>query len=143
MNQYKYIKTFKLLLPFLWPEKRKDLKIRVSFAVIALILAKIASVSTPLVLGSAVNSLTELSSGINLFMLVPIALVIAYGLTKVIALSFVEIRDALFSRVSQYSIRKISLTMFEHLPYLLMIVLFLYKLIRASLMVDIIEACRR
>ena len=45
----------------------------------------------------------------------PIALVIAYGLTKVIALSFVEIRDALFSRVSQYSIRKISLTMFEHL----------------------------
>jgi len=115
MNQYKYIKTFKLLLPFLWPEKRKDLKIRVSFAVIALILAKIASVSTPLVLGSAVNSLTELSSGINLFMLVPIALVIAYGLTKVIALSFVEIRDALFSRVSQYSIRKISLTMFEHL----------------------------
>lgn len=115
MNQYKYIKTFKLLLPFLWPEKRKDLKIRVSFAVIALILAKIASVSTPLVLGSAVNSLTELSSGINLFMLVPIALVTAYGLTKVIALSFVEIRDALFSRVSQYSIRKISLTMFEHL----------------------------
>ena len=115
MNQYKYIKTFKLLLPFLWPEKRKDLKNRVSFAVIALILAKIASVSTPLVLGSAVNSLTELSSGINLFMLVPIALVIGYGLTKVIALSFVEIRDALFSKVSQYSIRKISLTMFEHL----------------------------
>ena len=115
MNKYKYIKTFKLLLPFLWPEKRKDLKTRVSFAVIALILAKIASVSTPLVLGSAVNSLTELSSGINLFMLVPIALVIGYGLTKVIALSFVEIRDALFSKVSQYSIRKISLTMFEHL----------------------------
>ncbi|MDC0943325.1 ABC transporter ATP-binding protein/permease [Pelagibacteraceae bacterium] len=115
MNQYKYIKTFKLLLPFLWPEKRKDLKTRVSFAVIALILAKIASVSTPLVLGSAVNSLTELSSGINLFMLVPIALVIGYGLTKVIALSFVEIRDALFSKVSQHSIRQISLTMFEHL----------------------------
>ena len=115
MNQYKYIKTFKLLLPFLWPEKRKDLKIRVSFAVIALILAKIASVSTPLILGSAVNSLTELSSGINLFMLVPVALVIGYGLTRVIALSFVEIRDALFSKVSQHSIRKISLTMFEHL----------------------------
>ena len=89
MNQYKYVKTFKLLLPFLWPETRKDLKTRVSFAVIALVLAKIASVSTPLVLGSAVNSLTELSSGINLFMLVPIALVIGYGLTKVIALSFV------------------------------------------------------
>jgi ABC-type transport system involved in Fe-S cluster assembly fused permease/ATPase subunit len=115
MKQNKYIKTFKLLLPYLWPEKRKDLKTRVSFAVLALILAKIASVSTPLVLGSAVNSLTELSSGINLFMLVPIALVIGYGVTKIIAFTFVEIRDALFSKVSQHSIRQISLTMFQHL----------------------------
>jgi len=115
MKQNKYIKTFKLLLPYLWPEKRKDLKTRVSFAVLALILAKVASVSTPLVLGSAVNSLTELSSGINLFMLVPIALVVGYGVTKVIAFTFVEIRDALFSKVSQHSIRQISLTMFQHL----------------------------
>ena len=115
MKNSKYIKTFKLLLPYLWPEKRKDLKTRVSFAVVALVLAKIASVSTPLVLGSAVNSLTELSSGINLFMLIPIALVIGYGVTKVIAFTFVEIRDALFSKVSQHSIRQISLTMFQHL----------------------------
>ncbi|MDA7732927.1 ABC transporter ATP-binding protein/permease [Candidatus Pelagibacter sp.] len=99
----------------MWPKKRKDLRIRVSFAVVALVLAKIASVSTPLVLGSAVNSLTELSSGINLFMLVPIALVVGYGVTRVIAFTFVEIRDALFSKVSQHSIRQISLTMFQHL----------------------------
>jgi len=111
----KYIKTFKLLLPYLWPKKRKDLRTRVSFAVVALVLAKIASVSTPLVLGSAVNSLTELSSGINLFMLVPIALVVGYGVTRVIAFTFIEIRDALFSKVSQHSIRQISLTMFQHL----------------------------
>jgi len=115
MKQEKYIKTFKLLLPYLWPEKRKDLRLRVSFAVVALVLAKIASVSTPLVLGSAVNSLTELSSGINLFMLIPITLVIGYGITRVIAFTFVEIRDALFSKVSQHSIRQISLTMFKHL----------------------------
>jgi len=111
----KYIKTFRLLLPYLWPKKRKDLRTRVSFAVVALVLAKIASVSTPLVLGSAVNSLTELSSGINLFMLVPITLVVGYGVTRVIAFTFIEIRDALFSKVSQHSIRQISLTMFQHL----------------------------
>ncbi|MDB3919826.1 ABC transporter ATP-binding protein/permease [Candidatus Pelagibacter sp.] len=115
MKKGKYIKTFKLLLPYLWPKKRKDLRIRVSFAVVSLVLAKIASVSTPLVLGSAVNSLTELSSAINLFMLVPIALVVGYGVTRVIAFTFVEIRDALFSKVSQHSIRQISLTMFKHL----------------------------
>ncbi|MDC0435714.1 ABC transporter ATP-binding protein/permease, partial [Pelagibacteraceae bacterium] len=108
-------KTFKLLIPYLWPDKRKDLKLRVSFAVVALVLAKIASVSTPLVLGASVNSLTEVSSGINLFMLVPIALVVGYGVTKIIAFAFVEIRDALFSKVSQHSIRQVSLTMFKHL----------------------------
>jgi len=111
----KYIKTFKLLLPYLWPKKRKDLRIRVSFAVVALVLAKIASVSTPLVLGGAVNSLTELSSGVNLFMLVPIALIVGYGVTTIIAFTFVQVRDALFSKVSQHSIRQISLNMFKHL----------------------------
>jgi ABC-type transport system involved in Fe-S cluster assembly fused permease/ATPase subunit len=115
MKQGKYIKTFKLLLPYLWPEKRGDLKIRVSFAVVALIFAKIASVTTPLVLGSAVNSLTELSSGINLFMLVPVALITGYGVTRIIAFTFVQVRDALFSKVSQHSIRQISLNMFRHL----------------------------
>ena len=115
MKKGKYIKTFKLLLPYLWPKKRKDLRIRVSFAIVALVLAKIASVSTPLVLGGAVNSLTELSSGINLFMLVPIALIVGYGVTTIIAFTFVQVRDALFSKVSQHSIRQISLNMFKHL----------------------------
>ena len=115
MQERKYIKTFQLLLPYLWPSKRKDLKLRVSFAVVALVLAKIASVSTPLVLGASVNSLTELSSGINLLMLVPVALIVGYGVTKIISFAFVEIRDALFSKVSQHSIREISLTIFKHL----------------------------
>ena len=115
MKQGKYIKTFKLLLPYLWPKKKKNLRIRVSFAVIALVLAKIASVSTPLVLGSAVNSLTKLSSGINLLMLVPVALIIAYGAARIISFTFVAVRDALFSKVSQHSIRQISLNMFKHL----------------------------
>jgi len=114
MKQGKYIKTFKLLLPYLWPKKRRDLKTRVSFAVIALVLAKIANVTTPLILGASVNSLTELSSGINLFMLVPVALIVGYGIARIITFAFVEVRDALFSKVSQHSIRQISLTMFKH-----------------------------
>mgnify|MGYP006095848561 CR=1 FL=1 len=118
MQDKKYTKNFKLLFPYLWPEKRNDLKVRVSFAIVALLLAKIASVLTPLVLGKAVDSLTELSSGINLFMLIPIALISSYGLARIISFTFVAIRDALFSKVSQNAIRKISLNMFKHLHYL-------------------------
>ena len=115
MIKGKYIKTFKLLLPYLWPKKRNDLKTRVSFAVVALVMAKIASVGTPLILGGAVNSLTKLSTGVNLFMLVPIALIVGYGAARIISFTFVAVRDALFSKVSQHSIRQISLNMFKHL----------------------------
>jgi ATP-binding cassette subfamily B protein len=104
-----------LLLPYLWLKERKDLKTRVVLAIIALVLAKIASVGTPLILGRAVNSLSELSSGINLFMLAPVALIITYGSARIISFTFVAVRDALFSKVSQHSIRQISLKMFEHL----------------------------
>ena len=116
MNKQKtYIKTFKLLFPFLWPNKRSDLRKRVSLALICLIVAKVASVYTPLILGRSVDSLTELSSGINLLMLIPIALIISYGVARIASLTFEGMRDALFSKVSQHAIREVSLTIFKHL----------------------------
>jgi len=110
-----YFKTISLLFPFLWPAKRKDLRIRVIFAVICMILAKIASVYTPLILGKSVDSLNDLSNGINLLMLVPIALIISYGVARVISFMFGEMRDAFFSKVSQNAIRDVALTLFKHL----------------------------
>jgi ATP-binding cassette subfamily B protein len=116
MNKQKtYLKTFKLLFPFLWPNKRGDLRRRVSLALICLILAKVASVYTPLILGRSVDSLTELSSGVNLLMLIPIALIISYGVVRIASLTFEGMRDALFSKVSQHAIREVSLTIFKHL----------------------------
>ena len=112
------IKTCKLLFPFLWPRNRKDLKLRVILASFSMVLAKIASVYTPLILGNAVDSLTDLSSGINLLLYIPIAIIISYGLVRVASFAFNEIRDALFSKVSQNAIRKVSLKIFKHLHYL-------------------------
>ena len=88
---------------------------RVSLALICLILAKVASVYTPLILGRSVDSLTELSSGVNLLMLIPIALIISYGVVRIASLTFEGMRDALFSKVSQHAIREVSLTIFKHL----------------------------
>ena len=91
--------TSKLLFPFLWPRNRKDLRIRVVFAGLSMILAKVASVYTPLILGNAVDSLNDLSSGINLLLYVPIAIIISYGVVRIASFAFNEIRDALFSKV--------------------------------------------
>jgi len=116
MNKQKtYLKTFKLLFPFLWPNKRGDLRRRVSLALICLIVAKVASVYTPLILGRSVDSLTELSSGVNLLMLIPIALIISYGVARIASLTFEGMREALFSKVSQHAIREVTLTIFKHL----------------------------
>ena len=112
------IKTTKLLFPFLWPNNRKDLRIRIIFALLSMILAKVASVYTPLILGDAVDSLTDLSSGINLLLYVPIAIIISYGFVRIASFAFNEIRDALFSKVSQNAIRKVSLKIFKHLHFL-------------------------
>ena len=110
-----YLKTISLLFPFLWPEKRKDLRLRVIIAVICMILAKVASVFTPLILGQSVDSLNDLSDGINLLMIVPIALIISYSIARVAAFMFGEMRDAFFSKVSQNAIRDVALTIFKHL----------------------------
>ena len=82
------IKTSKLLFPFLWPKNRKDLKIRVILALFSMIFAKVASVYTPLILGDAVDSLTDLSSGINLLLYVPIAIIISYGIVRIASFAF-------------------------------------------------------
>ena len=83
-----------------------------------MVIAKIASVYTPLILGDAVDSLTDLSSGINLLLYVPIAIIISYGFVRIASFAFNEIRDALFSKVSQNAIRKVSLKIFKHLHFL-------------------------
>ena len=110
-----YLKTASLLFPFLWPPERRDLRVRVIIAVICMILAKVASVYTPLLLGKSVDSLNDLSDGINLYMAIPVALIIAYGLARVTTLLFGEMRDAFFSKVSQNAIRDVALTIFKHL----------------------------
>ena len=110
-----YFKTASLLFPYLWPVHRKDLKLRVIISLISMVLAKVASVYTPLLLGKSVDSLNDLSDGINLFLLIPIALIISYGIARVASLLFGEMRDAFFSKVSQNAIRNVGLSIFKHL----------------------------
>ena len=108
-------KTINLLAPYLWPKGYAGLKARVVIAVICLFLAKIASVSTPPILGYAVDSLTKVTQGLNPYILIPIALIVAYGLARISAMTFGELRNAIFSKVSEHAITQLSLNTFKHL----------------------------
>jgi len=114
-DQNTSLKTFHLLLPYLWPKQRSDLKLRVMFALFFLVLAKVANVFTPLILGQSVDSLNALSGGKNILIMVPLALIVAYGVARLATLAFDEIRDALFSKVSQHAMRQVTLNVFKHL----------------------------
>jgi ATP-binding cassette subfamily B protein len=115
MKQSTLRRTINLLAPFLWPKDKKGMKARVVIAVSCLFLAKAANVGTPPILGYAVDSLTELSEGINVYMLIPLALIISYGIARIAALGFGELRNAIFSKVAQNAITQLTLNTFKHL----------------------------
>ncbi len=108
-----HLKTLVALLPFLWPRGRTGLRVRVVLALIFLIAAKVATVYVPLLLGRTVD---ELSPGVDGTLLaIPLALLIAYGVVRILARGFAEVRDAIFAKVAQNAIRLLSLRTFRHL----------------------------
>ena len=109
------LRTFATLLPFLWPQGRSDLKTRVLLALLSLILAKGANVMVPLVLGDAVDQLGNLDNETHLWLGIPLAVILAYGIFRLSSLALNELRDALFARVAQHAVRALALRVFEHL----------------------------
>ena len=100
------------LLPYLWPASRLDLKVRVVIAMLFLIGAKIAVIQVPLLLGRIVNGLE--GEGMSV-VTVPIALIVAFGLARLLSVSFGELRDAVFAKVAQQAIREVALKTFRKL----------------------------
>jgi len=100
-------KTIRTLLPYLW-----EFRQRVIVALICLVLAKVAIVGVPLMLKAVVDALDP--SQVDIVTL-PLFLVLGYGLLRIISVLFGELRDAVFAKVTQRSIRRVALQVFRHL----------------------------
>jgi ATP-binding cassette, subfamily B, heavy metal transporter len=107
--------VIKLLWPFLL-----EYKLRVGLALACLVLTKIASVYLPFVLKNIVDTLDAIKDANTeqTLLIVPLALVAAYGLVRLTTVIFAEIRDTLFARVTERAIRRIGLQVFRHLHQL-------------------------
>lgn len=103
--------VLKLLWPYLFEYKK-----RVALALICLVIAKVASVSLPFVLKSLVDTLTQASP--EQLISVPISLVMAYGALRLLNTLISEVRDTLFGRVTERAIRRLGLSVFQHLHQL-------------------------
>lgn len=100
------------LIPYLMEYKH-----RVLLALLCLVGAKIASVTMPFVLKHAVDALDAPQQGTEIIV-VPVALIAAYGAVRLMNVLFGEIRDTLFGRVTERAMRRIGLNVFKHLHQL-------------------------
>jgi len=106
------LETIATLLPYLWPADDLGLRLRVAAALTFLACAKVASVGVPMVLAAAVDALAPREAAL---LAVPVALVLGYGVLRLAASGFQELRDAVFARVAQAAIRSVGLATFRHL----------------------------
>lgn len=98
--------TLAQLAPYLWRYKW-----RVLAALACLVLAKVATVSVPLVFKAMIDDLSTPQFATVL----PLLLLGLYGALRFASSLFTELREILFARVSQESVRRIALEVFRHL----------------------------
>ena len=100
-------KAIRTLLPYLWEHRW-----RVGLALACLLLAKGANVAVPWMLKGVVDAL---DAARRPEVVLPVAFLLGYGLARLSASLFGELRDAIFARVTQRSIRRVALQVFRHL----------------------------
>ena len=110
------LRTMRRVAPYLWPKGETWVKRRVVLAMIALVVAKVVSVSTPFFYKAAVDSLAGQHRDDGFLLAFgAVALTVVYGLARLGNTGFSELRDAIFVRVGQRALRKLALETFTHI----------------------------
>ena len=115
------VRTLRKVAPYLWPDGQGWVKRRVVLALLALVLAKVVTVTLPLFYKAAVDSLAgeapdpawALGTG-------AVGLTVAYGMARLLMSGFQQLRDAIFAKVGQRALRQIALETFTHIHRLSM-----------------------
>jgi len=100
------------VLPLLWPKGEFALKFRVVTAFALIMLAKVVSVLLPIVYKKIIDAL---SAGQNARLVVPVVLILGYGLVRIASSATTEIRDMIFAKVQERALRLISVSVLKHL----------------------------
>ena len=103
--------TLRRLFPYLW-----QYKWRVIAALAFMVGAKVANVGVPLLLKQLVDTMNPNGGiGVSALLVVPAALLVAYGLLRLSTTLFAELRDLVFAKATEGASRSISLQVFRHL----------------------------
>ncbi len=106
------------LWPYMWPRDRFDLKMRVVWATIFLLVSKFVLILVPYFFKwatDALNGKLDMAGILPTFLLGAVALVIVYNLTRIAQVGLNQLRDALFASVGQYAVRQLAYRTFVHM----------------------------
>ena len=111
--------VFKGLLPFIWPARRPDLRLRVALAFVVLVLAKFVTIAVPILFKEATDWLTLNSASAakpaNTLAIGATMLILAYGASRVLMMVLNQVRDLFFTKVGQHAARELNTRTFQHL----------------------------
>ncbi len=111
-------RTVRGFWPYLWPDDRADLRMRIIWATLLLVLAKLVTIAVPYTFKWATDALApSLISGASDWWLIsiPVVLTIVYGFTRALMALLTQMRDALFAAVAMHSVRRLANETFEHM----------------------------
>lgn len=102
--------TIRNLLPYLW-----HYKWRVSLALVCLVAAKVANLGVPVLMKQLIDSMNLPAGDARALLVVPVGLIVGYGILRLSSTLFTELREILFSKVTQSAVREVALQVFRHL----------------------------
>lgn len=102
--------TLKRLLPYLW-----EYRWRVLIALLLMVGAKLANIGVPLLLKQLVDAMNIRPGSAEAMLVVPVGLLLAYGLLRLATYVFTELRELVFSKATEGAARSIALRVFRHL----------------------------
>jgi ATP-binding cassette subfamily B protein len=119
------VRTLVGLWPYIWPSDRTDLKMRVLWATVLLLLAKLATIAVPFTFKWATDALAGqpsapflTNSALTWVVAAPVALTIAYGGMRILMAALTQMRDGIFAKVAMHAVRRLAILTFEHMHQL-------------------------
>src|ERR1700737_414118 len=122
IEQATLIGTLMHLWPYIWPSDRVDLKMRVVWSMVLLLVAKLATLSVPFTFKWAIDALTGAdtapvqSSNWTMWLIAsPLIMTLSYGAVRVLMAVLTQWRDGIFARVAMHAVRKLAYLTFVHM----------------------------
>jgi ABC-type transport system involved in Fe-S cluster assembly fused permease/ATPase subunit len=119
------IATLAHLWPYIWPGDRADLKMRVVWSVVLLLIAKLATLAVPFTFKWATDALSghgtapiEPSNWTIWVIASPLIMTASYGFLRVLMAVLTQWRDGIFARVAMHAVRKLASITFVHMHLL-------------------------